>query len=83
MDWPAGYFRLLFVKMLAVLDLHCLKEVFVTHGAASSGRVKGTHWLHTGYSTGYYLQYLVQYRVSFHWSSLNQSNRKYLVRGGH
>lgn len=40
-SYPAGYIRFRFYKILAVCDLNYAKELFLTHGMASSGRNPG------------------------------------------
>ena len=39
--YPLGYFRVAFLKVLLLCDLKVWKEVFMTHGMASSGRIGG------------------------------------------
>ena len=41
LKYPAGYFRVSFLKVLLVCDLKALKEVFVSNGGSSSGRPSG------------------------------------------
>ena len=39
--YPLGYFRVACLKVLLICDLKSWKEIYMTHGMASSGRVKG------------------------------------------
>ena len=43
--YPVGYMRFFFHRILVVCDLQYVKELFLTHGIPSSGRVTG-HRLH-------------------------------------